>query len=124
MLGRDVDVAVAAKEAGEVPILVLALPFAAPQLAAELLGKVIFQPLGTVGDAFNQVRRDARLLLQLAKRREPGIVLALVDAALRHLPRFVSVIDTGADEHLASMVEQHDADSAAVTVTHRARSTQ
>ena len=124
MPGFDVNVAVAAEEAAQEPILVLPGPLPAPQLAAKIFGQVVFQPLRAFGDALDQMRRDASLFLQLAERGGPRL-LARVDPALRHLPGLVGVIDPCADEHLALAVEEHHADAAAIPaiVAHRARST-
>jgi len=79
VLRRNIDIAVVTQEAGQVPVLVLSFPLATPKLAAKLFRQVVLQPFGTIGDSFDEVRRNAGFLLQLAKRRLPGIVFALVD---------------------------------------------
>src|SRR5579872_3772913 len=116
MFRRDIDVAVAAEKASKVPILVLTLVSAAPEFGAKLLWQIIFQPLRAFSDAFDKVRRNAGFLFQFAKAGHPWIIFALVNPALRHLPRFVGVIDTRSDEHSALRIEQHHADTAAVII--------
>ena len=101
------------QEAAQIPVLELAFPLAAPQHALELRRQIVFQPLGAIGDALDEVRRDAGFLLELAQRGRPRL-LALVDPALRHLPRFVGIIDATSDPHLLVRIEQHDADTPAV----------
>src|SRR4029078_6472318 len=91
VFGGDVDVAVASQEARQIPILVLTLPFAAPQFAANFFRRVLSQPLGAVSDPLHQVRWDASFLLQFAKRRRPRL-LALVDPVLGHLTRLMRTI--------------------------------
>ena len=81
----------------------------------DALRQVVLQPLRALGNALNKVRFDARLLLELAKRGRPRL-LAVVDPALRHLPRVVFIIDAKAHEHLALAVEEHDADPAAISI--------
>src|ERR1043165_8982241 len=104
MLRGDVDVAILSEEAGEVPILVLALVLPLPERAAKLFRQIVLQPLGAGRHALDEFGGDAGFLLELAKRGRPRF-LAVVDAALRHLPRLVRVIDPSADEYLALGVE-------------------
>jgi hypothetical protein len=49
--------------------------------------------------------------LSSRKRRFTAGDLAVVDAALRHLPAFDGLVDALADEHQPFPVEQHDADA-------------
>jgi hypothetical protein len=113
MLGGDVDVAVRADEAREVPVLDLALEPALPKLRRNRVRDVVAQLLGMVGELLDEVRRDPGFLLQLAQRAGPWR-LALVHPALRHLPRLVAIIDPPPDPHQPGRIEQHDADSAAI----------
>src|SRR5436190_18737327 len=74
------------------------------------------------GDLLDEARRDARFFLKLAQRAVPA-VLALVQPALRHLPRLVAIIDPPADPHEPLGVDQHHSDPATIkTVVRHARS--
>ena len=79
----DVDLALVAGEAQRVPLLRLPAILAAPGLADDLARDVVAQPLLDLAELLD--RADVGLLVQFAQRRQPR-VLALVDAALRHLP--------------------------------------
>src|SRR5439155_16885707 len=102
---------VRAGEAHEEPFLALAFPTPAPQFPGHRRGHVVAQPLRRLGDDLGLVGAD--LLRELAQR---GLArrLALVDAALRHLPVLADRVDALADEDLALGVHQHDADIGAV----------
>ncbi len=65
------------------------------------------------GDLLDQMRCDPGLFLDFAQGAGPRL-LALVDPALRHLPRLVGIIDPPTDPDEAIKVKQHHADSAAV----------
>src|SRR6185369_5392125 len=115
VLRVDVHVLIGAEEARQIPILVLPDILPAPELAAQPLGQVILQTFRALADARDEARLDARFLLELAQCRRPRLFVS-IDPALRHLPRFVGIIDARPDEDLALAVEEHDADSAAVAV--------
>src|SRR5689334_16263960 len=63
VVGRDIHVRVRAGEAREVPVLDLSLPFSAPQLRGDRVRDVILQPLGMIGDLFDQARGNAGFFL-------------------------------------------------------------
>src|SRR5688572_5960537 len=108
LLGRDVDVAVGAEEAECEPFLALAAEPALPDLRHQLGRQIVLQPILALADEARAVGAD--LLAHLA----PGglqRLLALVDAALRHLPGRAGVVDALGHEHLALLVDQHDADA-------------
>src|SRR5690349_21747940 len=65
MLGRDVHIAVAAKEPRKEPVLVLPQPFAAPKALAQFLWQVVANTLRAFRDAFDEMRLDPRFLLEL-----------------------------------------------------------
>src|SRR6185503_17932115 len=113
---RDVDLAVLAGEAQRVPLLLLALVPAAPGLTDDLARNVIGEPARHLAEFLD--RLDVGLLVELAQRRLVG-VLALVDAALRHLPDMVAVdvfrpAGAATDEDEPSRVEHHDAGAGTV----------
>src|SRR3546814_3224875 len=85
MRGGNVDVAVAALEAGEVPFLALPAIAAPPHLVGEVGRQVVGQPAAAFGDHLGLVRRDADLLAHFTDHCRQR-VLAGIDAALRHLP--------------------------------------
>src|SRR3546814_20258530 len=92
MFGGDVDVAAAALEAGEVPFLALPAIAAPPHLVGEVGRQVVGQPAAAFGDHRGLVRRDADLLAHFTDHfGQP--VLAGIDATLRHLPGFRSLVD-------------------------------
>jgi hypothetical protein len=86
-----VDLAVLAGKAQRVPFLFLAAVSSFPCLGADFFRNVVGHPIPDLAELFD--RFDAGFLVELAKRRRIGL-LALVDAALRHLPdvRFVGVL--------------------------------
>src|SRR5205085_810134 len=96
-VGRNVDVSVLPQKPRQEPVLLLADPFAVPKPRPPFLGQVVAQPLGALGDLLDQARRDSGLLLELAERRSPAVVLAF-DPALGHLPGVVGIIEPGPDE--------------------------
>ncbi len=113
---RDVDLALVAGEAQRVPFLRLAAIFALPGVLGDILRQVVVEPAGNFVELAD--RRDVGLFLQFAQRGGPR-VLALVDAALRHLPHMREVDVLGplgapADEHEAGAIEHHDADAGAI----------
>ena len=113
---RDVDLALVAGEAQREPFLRLAAIFALPGLADDLARDVVGQPIVDLAELLD--RADVGLLVELAQRRRLWI-LALVDAALRHLPgmRLVDVlgpVDAPADEDAGLAVEHHHADAGAI----------
>src|SRR5690606_31041738 len=117
-LGRivrlEVDVGVASGEADEVPGLPLALEPPAPELAVQFGRKVVKQLLGQPGEDLEVLGPRADFLAELAKHRRVDI-LAVVDAALRHLPPVAfAVVNPLADESLAPCVDQHHADAWAI----------
>src|SRR5687767_7403431 len=79
----DVDLAVGAGEAQRVPLLLLPAIFSSPSEADDLAPNVIGEPLGDLAELLHGA--DTGFLIKLAQRGLVGI-LALVDAALRHLP--------------------------------------
>ena len=85
LMRRQVDVAILAGEAHGEPFLALAAILAVKRHAHQMLGQIIGHPVVHLGDDFGLVGAD--FFLQLAQRRLSGC-LALVDAALRHLPAF------------------------------------
>ena len=70
-------------------------------------------PVRRFGDQFGKVRRHAGFLLQLAERRHQR-VLAVVDAALRHLPRLQLGIEPLPNKDMAIGVDQQHADAGAI----------
>src|SRR3569623_1152059 len=78
VLGGDVDVAVLAQKAAQEPVLLLPDPLAAPEARPPFLRQVVAQPLRARRHPLDEMRRDARLFLKLAKRGRPRL-LVLVD---------------------------------------------
>ena len=76
--------------------------------ADELRRQIVWPPVRALSNDLRAVGAD--FLLQLAQRGAAWI-LALVDAALRHLPRFGRHIDAAGNEDPAGGVEQHQADA-------------
>src|SRR5262245_50662756 len=98
---RDVDFRILSGEAQRVPFLRLAAKPAFPRLPDNVARNVVAQPFRDFAELLD--RADAGLLMELPQRRLVG-VLALVDAALRHLPGMSGVHVLGpaaplADEH-------------------------
>ena len=100
----DVDLAFVAGKAQCEPFLRLPAILALPGLAEDVARDVVGQPVRDLAKLLD--RADVGLLVELAQRRLVG-VLALVDAALRHLPgvSFVDVfgpVGAPADEDAAA----------------------
>jgi hypothetical protein len=111
VLARDVDLALFAGEAEGVPLLLLTAILALPERRGEIRRQIVSQPALALRQQLGA--GDAGLLSQLA----PGGVerrLALVDPALRHLPGGAGIVEPLRNEHLARVIEQRDADSAAI----------
>src|SRR5688500_17705498 len=116
----DVHVLVPAEEAHQEPGLALTAPGLLPDLADQVLGKIVGQLLLGLLDELDEVARDAGLLLELAI----GAVeraLAGIEAALRHLPCLERAMEPLADPDLALRTDQHDADGGPVAVIGHAR---
>jgi hypothetical protein len=105
---------VLAEESREEPGLALAAVLALPQLADQRIGQVVEELFGRLGDDGDVLFAQPRLLAQLAQRSDAQ-VLALVDAALRHLPGVTFlVVDPLADEGVTIAVDQHDPHAGAI----------
>src|SRR3546814_10074759 len=104
------DLAVLTQKERQIPFLPLAAIPTLPQLSDQVFRQIIGQPAGRFGNDRDEIAMDAGFFLKLAQRRIAR-VLALVDAALGHLPRLGGVIDALADEHESLAVAQHDADA-------------
>src|SRR3546814_9073528 len=100
MIGMDVDVAVRAHETHQEPVLALAAIFAAPHLADQMIGQFVEIFFAAARDDFYQSAMDAGFLTEFADRRFLGL-LAVVDPALRHMPRLARGIEPLADEDAA-----------------------
>src|ERR1043166_9460083 len=74
-------------------------------------GQIVGQPLVVLAQELGLAGAD--LFLKLAQRRFLRR-LAIVDAALRHLPAFDGLLDPLADEDEAFLVQQHHADAGAI----------
>src|SRR5262245_37178340 len=108
MLGRDVDVAVGPQKAECEPLLPLAAEPALPDPRHQFHRQVIGEPVAALPDIARAIR--PHFLMQLA----PGGLLRLlarVDSALGHLPGGPRIVDPLRHEHLAPLVDQHDADA-------------
>src|SRR5580658_7253192 len=113
MVRGKVDVAVAPGEAHGEPFLHLAAITAAPEPSRDLLRHVIAQPPRGFRQEFRVV--GTGLFLELAQGRLARR-LALVDAALRHLPIVAFHVDAAADEDTLLRVEQHHAHAGAIAL--------
>ena len=92
MLGRDVDLIVAAGEAHQHPFLPLTAIFAFPDLADQFVRQIVIGPVSGLGHDLDRVGRQAGFLAQFADRGfQRGF--AGVDAALRHLPSLDAAVD-------------------------------
>src|SRR5690349_16524128 len=80
---ENVDLAVIPGEAQRVPFLRLPAVAALPGVLRDIGRQVVVEPVGNLAELLH--RGDAGLLGEFAQRGRPWI-LALVDAALRHLP--------------------------------------
>src|SRR5690242_10422024 len=106
VMGGDVDVGIAAGEGEGEPLLHLALPASFPVPRMHCLRHVVGHPVAALAQQQRLGRAD--LLTKLAARRLDGR-LALVDAALRHLPG-VGLVQPLADEHAPAGPDQHQSD--------------
>src|SRR5882724_4658183 len=112
----DVDLAVLAGEAERVPLLRLAAIPALPGLAADLLRNVVDEPTPDLTELFD--RLDAGLLVEFAQCRRIGF-LAVIDAALRHLPDVgpvdvLGAVGAAADENKALAIDDTQAGAGAI----------
>src|SRR5206468_893148 len=85
MLSGEVDIQILAEEAIEEPGLALPAPFAFPYLADQIVGQIVIEFAGRLGDQLDLVVADADLLAEFANRRLAG-GLPGIDPALRHFP--------------------------------------
>src|SRR3990170_1975804 len=109
----QLDVAIAAHHAQQVPDLLLAAVGAAPVAAHPFLGHLVAQPVARTPENADVIRLEADLLIEFAVHR-PLRRLAVLDAALGKLPRVL--VDALAPEHLVAAVGEDDADVRAIPV--------
>src|SRR5436309_1686504 len=113
---ENVDFAVVAGKAQRVPLLRLPAEAALPGVLRDIGRQVVRQPFGDLAELLD--RADVGLLAEFTQCRRPW-VLALVDAALRHLPHMREVdvlrpLGTPPDEDESVAVEHHGADAGAI----------
>src|SRR5581483_7005243 len=109
----EVDVRVATQKAHGKPFLALTAIAPAPEAAGDVGRHPVAEPARALGDDLRFVGAD--LFVELAHRGLPR-GLALVDAALRHLPIVAGDVDAAPDEDAVRAVEQHDADAGAIAL--------
>src|SRR5688572_32753753 len=91
-MGRDIDLAVVALEAEGKPALFLPAEFSTPGYSDEIGRQVVVIPVRRLGHELG--RAHARFLGELAFGGRFWI-LALIDAALRHLPPLSAALLVG-----------------------------
>src|SRR5262249_4764110 len=109
---RDHDFLLVPEKAHREPLLALPAVAPAPGLGCQVARPIVTVPAGAFREDGD--RGDPGLLLELAQRRGPRILIE-VDAALRHLPPAAGAfglarrVVASTDPNLAPSVEQHDA---------------